>query len=604
MSVDRFFRGYNGRLAALTAVFIVGLALLAAKLWYEQVYASGQHRQGIRRQSIRRIRLAPSRGRIVAADGAVLADNVPRHDVCLYLHEMRRAGRYRRQRTINHILRQCQQIGAIIGRPSRVTDAEIDRHLRVYPALPFRPFRDLDIVELGRLHEHLPAIPGLSIEVCFDRRYPLGDAGAHLLGFVGRRDPQSEPDRNDYWYFLPELAGRAGLEAAFDAELRGRGGARMVRVDHAGLFHERLEEVPSEPGADLLLTIDSRAQATAQRLLAGQRAALVLLDCNSGAVLALASAPSYDLNDVGRIYGDLALNEAQRPLINRALAAGYMPGSILKPLIALAALDDGAVTPQDTIGCGGYYRLGDRHIGCTAAHGPLDVRGALQHSCNTYFITVAMETGVDRLSLLLASAGIGLPTGLELDGLNDAGVLPSRDVMWDRLGRSWIASDTAYLGIGQGFIGVSPLQAALYTAALANGGRVYRPHLVRAVRDRDGRLRRVTRPHMLSELATTPESLQIVREGMWQVVHGAGGATGSRADTPVIELAGKTGTAEVGPHRDRRKNTWFVCFGPWEDPRYAMAVLVEDGISGGRSAAPIARRFFEEYLGTRQQAAR
>jgi penicillin-binding protein 2 len=296
------------------------------------------------------------------------------------------------------------------------------------------------------------------------------------------------------------------------------------------------------------------------------------------------------------MYEQLRTDRDRRPLLNRALAGGYTPGSILKPLIALAALEAGVVTPEEEIECTGRFMVGNHPIRCwkRSGHGFLSLRHAIEHSCNPYMMEIGTRTGLDRLRPFLQAAGIGSAPDLDLpfNRADAAGILPTRNAG----GHRWLAVDTAYLSMGQGIIGLSPLQAALYTAALANGGRVYRPFLVREILGLDGREIQRTVPMVTSRLPVSQEDLQVVREGMWLVVNGDD-ATAEQARTPLMTLAGKTGTAEVGTRENRTLNTWFIAFGPWEAPRFAVAALVERGMSGGRTAAPMVREFIEGWYG-------
>jgi len=595
LTIDDLLGGMTDRLWSLVGVVALLCAVLLGRLWYEQVWLGDEHRDAIRRQSIRQIRVAPVRGRIHSRDGEILADNRPVHHVYFHLHEMRRPGSYQRQGTIDAALAASARLASLLQRENPVSEARLRRHLRVYPALPFKAFTDLNARELARVHELVPGIRGVEVSVASRRIYPQRDVAAHVLGFVGRRDPSTEENRDEYWYFLPEHVGRTGLERRFDEQLRGRGGKRLVRVDHAGLVHEELAAADAaRMGADLMLTLDSRAQRLAQNLLSGQRGAMALVDVRDGSVLALASAPTYDLNRIGYLYGRLAQDEAGKPLLNRALAGGYMPGSIIKPLIGLAALQRGTVSARDRTDSPGYYQLGRHRIGCTAPPGRYTLAEALETSSNAVFMHLGMETGLDHLQPLLQRAGIGQDTGFSLHVGGDEGLLPDRADKRRRTGEPWYAADTAFISMGQGQITLSPLQAAMYTAAIANGGTLYEPQIVAEIRGPQGEVLRELQPHVRNRLAVAEPHLQEVRRGMHMVVHGDY-ATGGAARTPVIELAGKTGTAEVRA-RGRSKNTWFVCFGPYEDPQYALAILVEDGQSGGRTCAPLARRFFEKWL--------
>ncbi len=598
--IDVFSKGLTPRLIVLSLFFLIMPLMLLARLWYEQVRSGPVHQKAISRQSIRHIRLPPIRGNLFARDGTRLTDNRLVYDVQFHVHEMRQPGRNGLRKTIDFIINQINHTTQIIDRKHSITEKEIKRHINVYPALPFTAFRDLSMAEHARLSEAMPGIPGLEITTRTQRMYPLSEVGAHLIGFVGRRDPNDESDRSQYSYFLPEHVGRTGLERLFNGYLRGEGGVMLVRVDSMGFFHQEVAgTIHAQAGQDIVLTLDARAQAEAQKLLHGISGAFVVLDCRTGAVLAMASSPTYDLNGMsGSRYSGLAGDSTYRPLLNRAISGGYAPGSIIKPLVAMRILADGAYGVNELVSCNGAFEIGDTKIRCAhqSGHGAISMVQALESSCNPYFIGGGVTLGLEQLQHVFRQCGIGANPRFELSTRGSGGTLPSRELKWRRRKQRWNAFDTALISIGQGMISVSPLQAAVYTAAIANRGTLYRPYIVDRIQDRSGQVTVQTRPEVVSRLDFAPWVFDVVHDGMHHVVHG-GRAGAPAARTPTIELAGKTGTAEVGFGRNKRKNTWFICFGPYPDPRYAVAVLVEGGVSGGRTAAPLARRFFDAYLG-------
>ncbi len=599
MTIDQIYKGMTPRLTVVAVLIMIAPASFIARLWDEQLRVGDVHRDSISKQSVRRIRIAPIRGRIFSCDEKLFTDNIPKYDGYFHVHEMRQGGRHAVRQTVSYILNQINRTAKTIGRDTSITEKELKRHLYIYPALPFKAFPDLTDAEHAKLSEGIPGIPGLEITIGIKRTYPLGPVGAHIIGFVGNKDPKYEEDRSLYSYFLPELAGRSGLERLWDSDIRGQGGCKLVRVDSMGFFHNELEgALEAEPGNDFTLTLDSRAQSIARQLLVGKKGAIVVVSCLTGAVIAMESSPTYDLNALsGSRYAELAMDKADRPLLNRSISAGYSPGSIVKPLVALALMEAGAIDEDTLYNCIGYHTIGDTKIRCSNryGHGEINVLQAIEGSCNPYFIAAALGVGLERLQPLLWQAGLGQETGFELQVGNAKGVFPTRARKWKRQRERWNAFDTALISIGQGHISLSPLQATVFTAAIANGGTVYRPFILKAVKDEDGRIIRETEPKIKSQLEVSPESLRIIQQAMHNVLYG-NHATAPLAITQEIELAGKTGTAEIGYGEKKRKNTWFICYGPFESPEYAMTVLVEDGESGGKTAAPLAREFFNRYL--------
>lgn len=600
------------RLYLLGSLLMAALLLLVLRLWQVQVQQGGAHTRTTLRQSIRPIRLNPVRGRIVSADGVVLVDNGGVFDVVYHLAEMRQS----HGRTVPHVLDVTERLAGLLGRPAPIAEADVMRHFRLRPALPMTVFRDLSPRELAVLAEMVPPVQGVEIVCRAERTYRQPGFACHVLGHTGPERPETTAEMGRYplAYVSPELRGWAGIEKAYDGELSGVAGSRLVRVSAVGYVYEEIgTAVLPQNGHDVVLTLDSRAQAAAESALASDTVhphkAMVLVEVHTGAVLAMASMPGYDLSSVdasgfdSAYYTALERDRDNRPLLNRAMQT-YTPGSILKPLIGLAALEAGAIRPFEAYECTGYFALSETeriHCWNPYGQGELNFVEAVATSCNPYFVHAALATGLDRIGPLLAAAGIGRRPALDLPPQyepSERGLCPSREGLLEMSGgrRAWAYADTAFLGIGQGIIGVTPLQAALYTAAIANGGLVQRPFLVRSVRRLDGVEVRAAQPVAESRLPVSEEHLGLVRQGMHDAVNDPHG-TARGAKNAVASLAGKTGTAEVATRGDRHKDTWFIGFGPVEDPRYAVAVLVEHGDTGGKTAAPLAKVFFEEWLG-------
>lgn len=581
-----------------TGVLMVAGVLLG-RLWYVQIIQVHSLAGEASEQSIRRIRVSPTRGRIFDREGRLVVANRPSYDVVLRPSAMRQPGG--RTATVDYAMEQARRLGEIIRRKVEIERADIKRHLLVRPPVPLQIFGDLSKRELALAAEHLPSVRSVEIKAADKRAYKFPGVGTHILGFTGRRRPPDEFKNRQYSYVMPEPRGRTGLELVYDDVLSGQPGTRMVRVDPSGYVYEEIgRSQPSRDGADLRLTIDIQAQQAADSVLKDRKAAMVVINAQNGAVIAMASSPTYDLGSLSAdTYAQLATNEEGRPLLNRAIAAGYLPGSIMKPLVGLAALENNVIEADYTVQCNGRYPIGNTSIGCwrRSGHGELSLIEGIEQSCNSYFIDIGLQTGLDKLRPLFLEAGLGTAPELELPGVG-AGLVPSRPWARRHYGRSWLAIDTAFLSIGQGAIGVSPLQAALYAAAIGNGGTVYQPFLVERVIDPDGLVIKETPPRPASNLAVSPEHLNAIQQGMIRVVNGRDGSA-RRAQTDVISLAGKTGTAEVQTPGDEHNNTWFIGYGPITDPSYAICVMVEYGASGGRTAAPLARKFFEQWLTAR-----
>lgn len=598
------------RLLIFGGIVLLAFAVLIVKLGYVQTRVADKSMAAISRQSLRRIRIPAARGKIYTRDLLLLAGSSSDSNLVLYPQELQVRGS--QSRTVKAILQAAETIAKALGRPNPLTEEEAKRHLNYQPGLPLVLFRQLSAPEIARALESGRYLKGVGLEPDESRTYPAGSLAAHIIGYSRPEDPKSASDFSDFSYYVPDLIGVEGVERAFDRlpgapdssaaplGLRGLPGYSLVQVDHLGFIqNQKISKIEPRHGNNAVLTIDSRAQRIAEQVIAGKRAAIVVLDASNGDVLASASSPTYDLSEgftpfIKRDYFRALLKDPEQPFYNRAFRGNYTPGSILKPLVALAFLNSG-VSPDEIVVCDGGTQVGNARIRCAArhGHGPLNMVGALEKSCNDYMIEHGLRVGLAPIAEVLESAGIGRATGVELPEL--AGTLPSAAEKKRRFGTRWTAYDTALLSIGQGIITITPLQAAVYAAAIANGGTVWKPHVVWKVVDSNRNPLYERRAEAAGELATTPEALEIVRRGMYEVVNSPAGS-GREARVNGLELHGKTGTAEVGPASRRFLTTWFISFVTCRGKTYSCCVMVEEGTSGGKSCAPLAAEFFRRYL--------
>jgi len=599
------------------AIFFM-FAVICIQLWSIQVRSGDEIQARISRQYVRYIRIPAVRGRIFSSDGVMLAGNTASYEIVFHISEMRRPGA--RRHTVNYVFAEAERLAALLGRENPLNKDKILRHMIRYPGLPVTVLKDISPVELAKAYEIFPAIPGMEIVTTPLRTYPEGRTAGLLIGYVGRDDPRSAEDLSNYSYYIPDMIGRSGLERAYDtwdipvrnpktapaekspdlpkekrALLRGVPGKELVVVDTLGFVRETVGTgMPAENGKDIILTLNCKAQKIAEDLLSGLSGALVLLDASNGKILAMASSPSYDPSlFVPRILKtdyDALRNAPGRPLFNKATLGMYAPGSIIKPLVAISLLENG-YSPDRTVYCDGLTRIGPDAIRCwikADGHGEVTLNDALAVSCNDFFVESGLSLGLERLAASYASAGIGSPTGFILP--EGKGCLPDR-----KHKKKWTAFDTALISIGQGDVLVTPLQAALFAAAYSNGGILWKPLILNEILDSKGMVIYRENPVVRGRLAASPQTLDMVKNGMYLSVYGDLGGS-RRARNNAIRLYGKTGTAEVGPRTRRYKNTWFTGYGTREGTTYAIAILVESGISGGKTCAPLAARFFERFF--------
>lgn len=595
------------RLVALAVIMILGFAYLAGCLYEIQIKDSRVYSDAQDEYSFRRVRQPAPRGRILDRNGVVLADNSPSYCVALYIEELRQRGAW--SNTVNHVDAILDHISEIIDKPRDVNLNGIWAHIKRRRPIPLFAFDGLDDEQLARLAEYPGPLPGTDIYARPRRIYPLGDVAPHIIGYVGSglpreaedpkelREGDEQGEDDDYYYSLPDLAGREGIELACDAELAGRGGGHLIRVNAIGYKHEIIPGKPPIPGKDVVLTLDSKLQKAAEDALGENRGAAVVIDCHNGDILAMATAPRYDLSDfvptLSQKTWNKLLNDPNKPLYNRASSGVYMPGSVFKPVVALIALQSEVVGEHEQYNCVGFVKIGGRVFRCANryGHGELDVRRAIAVSCNPYFIEIGQRTGYEPLVYdncrqlgLGESPAIGIPTA--------SGLLPSSGWKRTRHGDSWRAGDTANFSMGQGFISASPLQIALVTASIATDGKVLQPRLIRDAGDGLGAKDWL---EVRSKMNWSKRNLEVVKSGMYDAVNEAYG-TARRSRLPGVSAAGKTGTAEYYEDGERKKLAWMITFAPFDSPRYALAVVAEDSDAGGQTAAGIVREIMYELF--------
>ena len=599
------------RLLVLALLTVASLGLLASRLHTLQVRESGDYASSLVRQSVRRVLLPAPRGRIFDRNGVVLADNRPSYCIAVYVEELRKPGPW--SNTVNAVEARLDEISAELGIPRQISRADIRRHISRRLPLPLLAWQDVDDRTLARFAEEFANNPGMDIYVQPERIYPNGSLASHVLGYVGREKPAETNEL--FHYNVLGMKGRAGIEASMDAVLAGTPGGKLITVDVSGYRHGESISRPSRPGRDIHLTIDAGLQAKLEHLIGDRRGAAVAVDPRNGDILALASEPAFDPNalspSVPPALWRALMDDKDRPLLNRAISGAYPPGSVFKPCVALAALKAG-VSPNISYSCNGVFTLGNMHLRCSSTYGHgenLSLRYAIEQSCNPFFCSLGTHIGIEAIDAFAAKMGFGRRTGIPLGGERE-GLLPTPE--WKSRVRhdGWRAGDTANLSIGQGLLLATPLQIAMYAAALANGGELLRPRLV--ADDAAMQNAECTMHNADAKFATNATNKRtneqtnkrtsdtaaygIVRGGMYDVVNAPRG-TGRRAKVPGLKIAAKTGTAEYGSRSNRRKHTWMIAFAPFDNPTIALAFLIEDGDSGGRTVAPLIRSALAYYFG-------
>ena len=596
---------FSRRMAMLAGGKFALLSVLGARLYYLQVVESDRYKTLADENRINFRLLPPPRGRIIDRNGLVIADNAQNYRVLMVKENTPSA-----EATLD-VLSTIMPISEN-DRARVIRDMQRNKIF-----VPVTVRENLAWEQVAQIEVNTPDLPGVLIDVGQSRNYPFGDDFAHVLGYVA---PVSEEDTTgDPLLELPGFRiGKAGLEKVHDLALRGTGGNSQVEVNAYGRVIRELSRQEGESGSSVQLTIDRELQRFTAERLADESASVAVIDIHNGEVLSLVSSPSFDPNRfnhglTGAEWRELVSNP-RTPLINKVIQGQYAPGSTFKMVVALAALERGIITPDTEFFCSGSMTLGNAKFHCWKkhGHGTMDCHSAIMQSCDVYFYEVAKRVGIERIGAMARKLGLGEELGIDLPG-ESSGLVPSDAWKRGAIGAPWQKGETVILGIGQGYILTTPLQLAVMTARMANGGRAIKPHLTRAVVGADGKAAGPATGAEPDALDIDPKNLMLVRDAMSAVVNDPyGTARRSRLELPGVQMAGKTGTVQVRriskAERDtrvlkneelpweQRDHALFVAFAPVDKPRFALSVVVEHGGSGSRAAAPIARDIMTETL--------
>ncbi len=576
-----FTRRAVGMGGGMAAVF----AVLAGRLYQLQIRDGKDYLVDAEANRVSQRLLAPPRGRIVDRFGVELANNRRNYRVLLVSEQ-----------ATEGVEQALEQIGKVI----HLTDQHKKKVLRDIAAnkkfVPVPVAENLSWEDFSRVNLHLPYLPGVQPDIGETRDYPFGKELVHVLGYVASVSPEEKAADTDPLFGLPGYrTGKRGIEKEYDKQVRGIAGASRVEVNAYGRIIRELGKEPGQPGEDIYLTLDRQVQEFVAGKLGEESAACVVMDVHTGDVIALSSTPGFDpnwFNDglSGAQWRELTNND-HKPLLNKVMGGAYPPGSTFKPAVAMAAVEAGIATPDYRVHCSGAYYFGGRAFHCwrKGGHGSLDVQGALQHSCNVFFCETSRRLGIDKIEQMARKLGLGAPTGIELPG-ERGGLIPSREWKQKTYKWAWQQGDTLSVGIGQGYVTVTPLQLVQMMARIASGKTVS-PRLVHSV---GGRLMLRDTPMALD---VGEKALEVVRAGLDKVVNQPGGtAYPERITEPGFEMAGKTGTAQVRrfskEERARgliknanlewkmRDHALFAGYAPVVNPRYAIVNIIEHGAIG------------------------
>jgi len=598
MAIGETRRRIDVRLMALQVASIVVFAFLGVCFWVVQVNQHAKYEEMAENQHQRTLSLRAPRGMLYDRDFRLLVENRRAYTISIVREHSK------------DLDRTARLLSEVAGVELETIQKQLERHRDKKVFEPVAVIEDASLAQVAAITARRLdfELPELVVEEVPTRLYPADALAAHLFGYVGQATEAQVVDG------IPSgsVVGQNGLERVYNRLLMGQDGARRVVVNNVGRQISTIDEVPPVRGPRVELTIDLDLQKAAEDAFrhAGFNGAALFMDPNNGEVLSYTSLPAYDPNDFAHgIDAETwrALNsDPLRPLQNRVIQGRYPPGSAFKIVVAVAALEEGLVTPDHRITCNGGKTFYGRYYRCHLAggHGSLDLRHALEKSCNVYFYTLGQMLGVDKIYEWAEKLGLAGKTGIDLPGEEES-IVPNTAWKLKRTGEPWYPGETISVAIGQGQNAVTPASLAVMISTVANGGTRVTPHVVKAVDTGDG-----WAPAPLPETSASrfkPETLQAVRDGLWMVVNAAG--TGGRARIPGFDVAGKTGTAQLisnegraraqGSSRDLRDHGWFVFFAPRDNPEIAGAVFGEHS-EHGYLAAPIAKHVMETYFAKKE----
>ncbi|MEE2964441.1 MAG: penicillin-binding protein 2 [Acidobacteriota bacterium] len=582
-------------LVLLRTAVVLAFAALAVGFWRLQVVQHDKYHQLAENNHQRTLGLRARRGMVFDRDGRVLVENRNSLNISLVREQ------------VDDLDSTIALLSEVAGVPGAALQSVVDRSRRAPAYQPIVLIRDATIGQVSAVAAHALEMPGLFVQELPARYYPAAEVAAHLFGYVGEVSDAQLASAEFDGVRSGAVVGKSGIESTYNALLTGKDGARQVVVDAIGREVDTMGETAPAEGRQLKLTLDYDLQEAAEAAfkVAGFDGAAVVLDPRSGEILSLVSLPAYDPNAFAMGIDSATwtgLNDdTRRPLNNRALQGRYSPGSTFKIAMAVAALEEGVVDADERVTCNGGGTFYGRFYQCWGTHGSVDMREALERSCNTYFYTLGQKMEVDQIHKWATALGLGVMSGIDLPH-EVQGLVPSTAWKREARGEPWYPGETISVAIGQGAVGVTPLSLAVMMATVVNGGTRVTPHLLKAVNDGDGWVP-AQPPGPRSQVQLSPETLRVVTDGLWRVVNGQG--TGGRGRIEGRDVIGKTGTAQVISLKGRAAigetdpeffdHGWFVFAAPAHAPEIAGVVFGEHNEHGSLSA-PIAKHVMETYF--------
>lgn len=592
---------FKRRLTGVMLVICAAFGGLIVRLFFLQIIQGQDFSRQSEINSVRLQSVDASRGLILDRNGTLLVDNRPSFDLSIILKDAKPV-----DRTLKTLSEHIQ-----IPESDLLETIRAKKGQASYKPILLKADIGRDVLAAVEVHRY--ELPGIVVDVTPRRQYIHSNSAAHLLGYLSEINPE-ELKCEDYLSCKGgDYIGKYGVERTFESNLRGKRGGRQVKVNATGQVVQVLNTVDALAGNNLFLTIDYRLQQKAEALMADKVGAVVALDPQNGDILAMVSSPAFDQNafvsGLSRDEWNNLASNTDRPMENKAIQAEYPPASTYKIVTAMAGLEEGVIDENTVFECPGHLAYGNRVFRCwrRIGHGMVNVRRALAESCDVFFYHVGIELGVDRLAWYARACGLGTPTGVDLNP-ESSGLIPTSTWKQKRIGVPWQKGETLSIAIGQGYNLTTPMQMAALIAAVGNQGLRLKPAILKTIKTAEGKVIYESQPQIAGRLPASAKTLEIMRDGLWQVVNERKG-TAYQSRIKGIEMAGKTGTAQVvgrkkegGPVSEEdladhlKSHAWFVAYAPAQQPQIAVAVVVEHGEHGSSAAAPVASEIIRTYL--------
>lgn len=570
----------NRRINIGVYIIIGFIAVICLRLWHLQLLEGDRYRKLSEDNRLRILKTSAARGIIYDRNGVPLVKNVPFFSVSIIFD--------------NHNYPDVDALSVLLNMDGKEIEQKLKRHNS--PFIPVKLKQGLNFKDIAHIEARKSDFPGIFIETDVSREYLTFKVASHIIGYLGKINPSQLDDPELRHLPADAFTGQWGVEKLFDKQLRGTSGQRIIEVDALGRELKLIQQEKSLKGEDLKISIDINVQKAAEEAFEGKSGALVALKPDTGEVLAMVSLPSFDPNvfstGISSKQWNSIIADRKKPMLNRAVQSQYPPGSIFKLITAIAALEEGVIDPNTKINCTGAVHYGKWSFGCwkKGGHGAVDMHRAIVESCDVYFYEVGKRLGIDRIYKYAVLFGLGSETGIQVMPVKEKkGLIPNTQWKKEKLNQPWYLGDTFISAIGQGFVTMTPMQAAVMTAAFVNGGHVFKPILTPQNNE------------PVRQIKLKPETIKIIKEAFSGVVNEPNG-TAQSSKSSVVKISGKTGTAQVvgkGKKASGEKamdHAWFIAYAPDDNPEIVVSVFVEHGGSGGAVAAPIAKKTIEAYF--------